>query len=175
MLLRHPEAVEHARQRPRFVERTQCGTDLAEPARLGHVRGGQRFTVLEPGDEPALGLDERNDRGREPERRGPLVGDALDAAVDPEQMGVGAHDPYHVPLACDLHEHIAVRQPAIERPDNVCPAAPAGHTVENRGDVGRRPRRQTLPVSSSCSMAMSSSRLPCTFGPLNQFLADTSQ
>src|SRR5260370_168673 len=81
-------------------------------------------------------------------------------------------------ISVDVDEHVAVREPTLERPDDVCPAVPAGHTLEDCGEVVRAQwggtssarsiflKVATSPTVSARSISMSSSLLPCTFGPV---------
>ena len=94
--------------------RTSAGTRRrAGPASASSL-GAERGAGDEARDEAALGLEERDDLGRDPERRGARVGLPLDAPVDVEQLGLVAGEPQHEALAADLDEEVAVRDPALE-------------------------------------------------------------
>ena len=150
--------------------------------RVGAQRlGGRGDAGDEPGDQRALGGDERHHLGTDAEGRGPAGCLLLVAPVDAEQLGVLAGSAHDEALAArapvvERDPVVAVGDAAVEGIDRVCPARPAGHTIDQVIHRQGLDRAQLCATASrSASMAASSSALPWILGPVNHLRADRNQ
>ena len=92
--------------------RAQQSGDLAQSLGLAQLGRLHPSALDELGDDRLRVVERGGHRRRHPEPGGPLVGDDLGAAVDPEQRGVLAGDADHVLAGVEPRPVVAVGDPA---------------------------------------------------------------
>ena len=102
------EGVEAPRDRRPAVEGAERGRDAFELCGLAEALGRRDRAVDEPGDEPALRLDEADDVGADARRLCRARRRELDRAVDAEEVGVLSCDPQHEHAVGPRHLHVVV-------------------------------------------------------------------